>query len=386
MRENQRERTYRICRYVAAMFALALAFTFAVNTVKRDKKFSETENRMLADKPELSVDGIISGKFMKQYETYQSDQFMGRDFWLKIKTRTDLLLGKRESNGVYKGKNKYLLEKIKVPDEQANRENLDAMKKFRKKYSDVNMYMMLVPNAANILSDKLPNLAVNPDQKKQIAAVRKTLGKDFRWVDVQRVLEQHSKEDIYYRTDHHWTTIGAYYAYLELMKTAGRKDEELAKFQRYVVSNTFNGTLSSTSGYGRKYKDKIGVYIQKGSTVDAVVTYVDEQEKSASLYALPKLDTKDKYGMFLNGNHALVQINTNSKSKDRLLVFKDSYANCFVPFLVPYYREIVVVDPRYFYGEIDELMSAGDITDVLFLYNANTFVEDHNISGVLAGE
>ena len=114
-----------------------------------------------------------------------------------------------------------------------------------------------------------------------------------------------------------------------------------------------------------------------------VVSYVEEQEKKATLYDTSKLKEKDKYAMFLGGNSGLIDIRTTADSTDRLLIVKDSYANSLVPFLTPYYREIFMVDPRYYYGDIHEIMENNKITSVLFLYNGNTFVEDNSISGVL---
>ena len=127
------------------------------------------------------------------------------------------------------------------------------------------------------------------------------------------------------------------------------------------------------------------VYLPKeeGTGPEVVVSYVEEQEKKATLYDTSKLKEKDKYAMFLGGNSGLIDIRTTADSTDRLLIVKDSYANSLMPFLMPYYREIFMVDPRYYYGDIHEIMENNKITSVLFLYNGNTFVEDNSISGVL---
>ena len=142
----------------------------------------------------------------------------------------------------------------------------------------------------------------------------------------------------------------------------------------YPVSDSFEGTLVSRSGYSAK-ADTISVYWPENQP-DLLVSYVQEQEESASLYASEKLKTRDQYGMFLNGNHPLVRIRTMAESERTLLLVKDSYANCFVPFLTSQFREIVLVDPRYYYGNLESLMTEETFTDVLFFYNLNTFLED----------
>lgn len=372
---------------MALGFISCIALVVLADGITKEKTFSEEENRMLTTKPEVSMETVMSGKFMSQYEKYKSDQFLARDFWVSLKTNVDLLLGKRESNGVFKGEDGYLLEDISVIDENAYNGNMDAVTAFAEKYPDLKMHMMIVPNAANILKEKLPAFAVTEDQNAQLRKTEEIVsGVGIGWIDVSETLKAHKDEEIYYRTDHHWTTKGAYYAFQTATESMGIPKEEWKAFKPYAVSEDFNGTLSATSGYERSRREKIEIYLPEEKQTEVVVNYVEEKEKSASMYSSAKLGEKDQYGMFLNGNHALVDIKTTSEKNRRLLVLKDSYANCFVPFLTPYYREIVLVDPRYYYGNLDELIEEDRITDVLFLYNGNTFFTDNNLSGVLESE
>jgi len=122
------------------------------------------------------------------------------------------------------------------------------------------------------------------------------------------------------------------------------------------------------------------------NATEAVVNNVNEKKKTATLYDTSKLKGKDKYALFLGGNYPILDIKTTADSTDRLLIIKDSYANSLIPFLIPYYREIVVVDPRYYYDDIEKVMKKDNITSVLFLYNGNTFVKDNSISGVLRND
>lgn len=381
MVRNYKREKKEIRIWMTRVFCLLMIVLCGINLLKKDKPFSETENRMLEGKPKLSVGNVISGKYMEQYTSYKSDQFVGRDFWISMKTGVDYMLGKREENGVFNGKDHYLMEQIKAPVSRAYEENIKAMKQFKEKYPNIPMKMMLVPNAANILNEKLPALAVVKDQTKLFQKVEKDLKDSYEWLDLTKTMKKHKKEEIYYHTDHHWTTLGAYYAYQEYMKA--KDEKELVEFQKYPVTNQFNGTLSSTSGYERNYKERINVYLPKEDSVEYVVEYREEQKKTTTVYNKEKLKEKDKYGMFFDGNHSIVDIKTTAASDEKLLILKDSYANCFVPFLIPYYREIMMIDPRYYYGDLYELLDSENYSEVLFLYNGNTFLEDNSISGVL---
>ncbi len=375
-------------KLAALLFLMMLGIICLFNLVSGDKEYSEKENRMLQQRPQFTLAGIESGRLMEQYESYLSDQFVGRNFWVSLKTRIDLLAGKRESNGVFKGKNHYLLEDIASPDQEQMAQNIEAIESFENKYQDIPMYMMLVPNAANIESGKLPGFAVTEDQNQIFRNIQKELGDYINWVDVTKTLKKHKSEDIYYHTDHHWTTLGAFYAFQELASSMKLDTSKVSEWKSYAVTSEFNGTLSATSGYETGYEEPIYIYAPENieDAPEVVVNYVNEKKKTATLYDSSKLEEKDKYAMFLGGNYPMIDIRTTADTTDRLLLIKDSYANCLVPFLVPYYREIIIIDPRYYYGDITEVMESNKITSVLFLYNGNTFVEDNSINGVLEND
>lgn len=153
----------------------------------------------------------------------------------------------------------------------------------------------------------------------------------------------------------------------------------------YAVTGDFNGKLTAVSRYEKGYREPIYIYAAKesGSDIEVVVDYGNEKERTATLYDSSKLDKKDKYAVFLGGDYGMVDIRTTADSTDRLLLVKDSYADCLIPFLTPYYREIIVVDPEYYAGNIQNIIEENNITSVLFLYGCNTFVTDDKISGVL---
>lgn len=383
---KDRKRKGQIENLVGKLFILVLFIFLIVNAAVPDRKVSEEENRVLSDRPALSMATVMNGDFMEQWETYQNDQFVGRDFWRSIKVFLDRLGGARMENGVYIGKDGQLLEAIEVPDDGQSEQNLSAIDQFAGTYPDVKTTVMLVPDAACIMNSSLPAFAKVEDQKQLFGMAQRRLGDSVNWVDTVKILNSHISEKLYYRTDHHWTTQAAFYVFRDAASSMGIETNAGEKFVSYTVSDNFNGVLASKSGVGLSEKETIDIYVPAEGDDDVVVTYVDEGRKTTSLYDSSKLETRDQYGVFLGGNASVIDIKTVSSSQKRLLVVKDSFANCFIPFLAPYYREIVVVDPRYYSGTMADIMDIYRITDALFLYSGNTFFTDNHISGVLTGE
>lgn len=384
--DNRKKSKRRIERLIGGIFILCLFGVMLVNLVIPDREMSEEENRMLASKPKLTFSTLANGDFMEQYEEYLSDQFAGRDLWHRLKVALDRFGGSRMENGIYIGKDGQLLQDIQVSDQEHLSENLDAIKNFTETYQDIPVTMILVPDAACVLSDRLPWLASVEDQNQMISMAQQSLGDSVTWVDAASALNKHKREKIYYLTDHHWTSLGAFYTFQEAAPALGIEEDVSDKFLSYTVSDSFNGVLASESGACLGTEEKIDIYVPREGDDDVIVNYVNESRRTTSLYDSSKLETKDQYGVFLGGNTSLIDIRTVSTSQKRLLVVKDSFANSFIPFLAPYYREIVVVDPRYYSGTIEDIMDAYRITDALFLYSGNSFFTDNSISGVFTGE
>lgn len=386
MSERRKTRKRRIEAVIGTGFLICILGIGLLNLIIPSKKISEEENRGLQQKPEFSVSSVTSGSYMDQYEKYQADQFVGRNAWRSLKVGFSRLAGSKEENGVFIGKKGQLLEDISVPDQDVLKDNLKAIQNLSETYPDIPVNMILVPDAAYVLEDRMPFTAVVADQGQYIAQVKKELGDSVQWIDAVKPLTRHSDEKIYYKTDHHWTAKGAYYVFQESVKTLELDKKMAGGYVSYPITTEFNGALASKSGCHLKEKEQIDIYVPKAEDNDVVVNYVDEQKKTTSLYDSSKLKERDKYAVYLGGNFSVVDIRTVSESNRRLLLFKDSYANSFVPFLTPYFREIVMVDPRYYSGTIGDIMDTYEITDTLFLYSANIFLQDNNISGVLSSE
>ena len=381
-----RKRKARIANLIGKIFIILLFLVMIINVIVPDREESELENRALEQRPRFNLTTILSGDFMEQWEKYLSDQFAGRDTWRSLKVSLDRLGGARKENDIYIGKDGQLMEDIEVPDDGRLEANLTAIRDFAETYEDIPVTMMLVPDAACILNDSLPAFARVEDQRQMFSMAERKLGDTVNWVDTVSILNNHKSEKLYYKTDHHWTTQGAFYVFQDAAETLGIEGDVSDDFVSYTVTDSFNGVLAASSGVRLDEMEQIDIYAPTGGDDDVVVNYVDEGRKTTSLYDSSKLETRDKYGVFLGGNTSVVDIRTVSTSQKRLLVVKDSFADCFIPFLAPYYREIVVVDPRYYSGTMQDIMDSYRITDALILYSGNTFFTDNNISGVFTGE
>ena len=377
-----RQRTGKIYFRITCIFLLFMVLAIVLNIFMPDKEYSESENRMLAQAPEFSLTNLASGKFMTDMEDYVTDQFVFRDQWINLKVLEDMALGKRESNGVYIGKQGYLMQvpENNIDDDSVN-DNLNAIREFAQRHEDVNTVMSLVPNAAYILEQLTPANAPVRDQSQDIALAEETVGDVLTFVDLTETMSSHRDGAIYYKTDHHWTSLGARYAFDTIYSALGIS-EPAQDYTVYPVSHTFSGTLASKSGYDRS-RDTIDIYVPQDVSTEYVVNYVEEGEKTASMYESRALEQKDQYEVFFGGNHSRIDITTPVEENKNLLIFKDSYANCFIPFFQPYFRSIIVIDPRYYYDDVDRLVTDNSITDILFLYNVDTFMTDTSLADSL---
>ena len=356
---------------------------FIVNLATPSKMFSESENRNLELVPSFAIRHLLSGKFTANFEKYISDQFMQRDVWIGIKSAADRMMGKKESNGVYLGKDGYLLQKFSPTPIRKLEDKADALNRVAEAVPGIRTYVMLVPTALSVLTDKLPDNVSGNLELEEREHVRQRLDKDIRYVDVYPVLHAKRSEPIFYKTDHHWTTKGAFYAYQELSRHMGFSPNEESRFSITRVTDSFYGSLFSKSGFRHVKPDSMDLYLPKFPDKYAV-KFPDKSRTANSLYERDYLRKKDKYALFMGGNHSLVTIKTGIRDGRKLLVIKDSYANSLIPFLTSHFSEIYVVDPRYYEGNLRNLANAHKIQDVLVLYNLHTFFEDVSFPKIVA--
>ena len=369
---------------ISIFFIVFIEGIFIVNLVKDDTDVSVMENRTLTHKPRFDIDNLIEGRYTKKYESYKNDQFIYREKFINIKASVDSLLMKKDNNNVYKGKEGYLFEAFEKPNEEDEKNNIEAINSFMEKHSDINTTFMLIPISSTVLKEKLPKNAPILDEKIYVDEFEKSLDNRINFIYPYDTMRSHKREYIYYKTDHHWTTLGAYYAYEELCEKLELDKKNLYDYTEVLATDEFYGTLYSKGLFKVKKGDDIYVYINKDEKDESIITYTEEKKKSASFYNTDKLKEKNKYDLFLDGNHPLVEIeNVNVNNDKKLLMIKDSYANSFVEFLTPFFSEIVMLDPRYYYDDIEELISEKKFTDIIYLYNSNTIFQDNSLSLVL---
>ncbi|WP_010275510.1 DHHW family protein [Paenibacillus senegalensis] len=372
-------------RYATGLTLLLFIGAMAVvNVLTPDQTFSEPENRVLERRPAFSVRSLLAGSFTTDYERYVSDQFAFRDVWIGLKTDADRALGKKESNGVYLGADGYLIQTFTTPPEIDVEARIEAIHSFHKATPELRKHIMLAPTAASLYRDKLPAFAPVGDERAVLDQSRhmlERLGPDIDFVDVYPVLYSKREEAIYYKTDHHWTARGAYYAYRELCGRMGIVPQDEAAYHIQEATDDFYGSLYSKSGYRHLQPDRIDLFMpKKGERVE--VHYMEEGRITNSLYEMENLNKKDKYTVFMDGNHALVRITTGHADRKKLLVVKDSYANSLIPFLTEHFAETDVVDLRYYGGSLTELAQDRQYDDMLLLYNVHTFFEDRFIFNI----
>ena len=367
---------------VVVITALILLF-FLSFLISKKQTFSEGENRYLQKFPEFSFTELKEGKYTEKLQDYLTDHFPLRDCFMELKAETEIALGKRAINGVYICRDDYLIEEYEPPE---NTEKIiRQFAKFSEIVENADVSLLLVPTAVTVYEDKLPALA--PARRSQMEVRQEILDRlassKIQEIDCYDALME-VKEDfgLYYRTDHHWTTYGAYAAYTAYCEAKGLIPVPLDGFKITEVSSDFRGTVYSKLNDGQMKSDTITVFENPDNKL--TVLYEDTGETSDSLYNFEYLEKKDKYSLFLNNIHPFIEItNETASSEDELVLIKDSYANSMVPFLINHYRKIYVFDTRYYKGGPSAFINENSrITDVLLLYNMNTLDGDLGIGGI----
>lgn len=350
------------------------------NFLSPKRVFSEAENRYLKQKPKLEGQTIANGSYMEEYETWMSDQLVFRDGFVSLKASADQALGRSESGGVYLGKDGYLLEMFWSFDEERLQRNTEAAAGFLRRMEEqgCEVHFLMAPTAACVMEEKLPDFAPELSQEELFVRLQGEIPGFVNPVPAfhkaRQELEETKENQLYYRTDHHWTSLGAYYAYTALCEARGEKAPERDSYESEVLSTEFYGTNYSRAGLYSVRPDMMHAMYRDGAKEICVDYGNGEQE--GTLYDRSMLFKRDKYRVFLKGNYPLTRISTGQKNGKRLLLVKDSYANTFVQFLMEDYEEILMVDPRYFRQNLETFAKEEKVTDVLLLYQVKKFAED----------
>lgn len=375
--------------FITALFCVFLFGFGAAMLLLPDRKFSEQENRNLAQMPALDFGELgllgrsgnfFNGEFMEDFEEYVVDQFPLRDEWIQLKALGERALGKQENNKVYFGiDGQTLFAHFSRPSEEELAQRVEYVNQFAAK-ADIPVYFALIPDKSYVWADRLPANAPNADDGSMLADAEALCSDDVTWIDLKEAIQG---DDAFYRTDHHWTTFGAYQGYQALAR-AMNGGCATPEGEPVLASDAFLGTTFSSCGAGWVEPDKMYTWVA-GEGIE-VTRYPSGTPEEGALYDESFLDKKDKYSTFLGGNQPLCVIKNPSAATDqKLLVIRDSYSDCLAPFLALDYAEIHLVDLRYY--KIAPAVYAGQngIDQALVLYSAANFGSDQNLFFLGAG-
>lgn len=371
---------YRIYFGIAA--GILLLFGVLI-IVMPEQGFSENENRTLTVLPKFHWKDFWSGAYQAELENAVDDQVPGRDHFTALATLSQRLAGYRDVGGAYLASDDTLISKTTADDIEQFRymENLRYVEYLSEQCPE-QLSLMLVPSAGTILSEQLPPQApfyeAGPMYKAARVVCSETQILDLRKaLRIQRELleEEEWNTSVYFRTDHHWTLPGAYQGYAAYMKAQNREPREYASFEPELVSEEFYGTL-----YSKVLDQSMKADVMyAASQVGDVKSVICDGKERAGIYVKKKLDTKDKYAYFFGGNYGELRVQMETESDRKLLVFKDSFANSMIPFLLNDYREVIMIDLRYYRQSVAKLLEEEDDAEILVLYEMSNFATDANL-------
>ena len=361
------------------VFSILVILFTVIDIINSPNEFSELENRKLSQMPILSLKSYIDTSFSSDYEKYINDQFFLRDNWIDLKSRIEYLLGKRENNDIIFGKENYLFKKFTTFNDEMLENNLNSIITFTNNYNkEVDFF--IIPNSYAIYDELTPRYLPLVDQLSLINSINSYLSSKsndhINTINVAEELLKNKDDYIYYKTDHHWTSYGAYLAYLKYMDYLGLEIVDINNLEKITINN-FLGTYYNRSKYFKADSDFITYY----NILDLYIK-IDGKEQ-LSLMDLDKFKGSDKYSAFLWGNNGLTKVINENISEERkgssILIFKDSYANSFIQFLSYNYEIIDIIDLRYFKESIRNFMKDKDYNEILIMYSFNNLSSDINI-------
>lgn len=341
------------------------------------RTFSQMENRPLSSPPQLTLSSVMDGSFAKESERYLSDQAVAKDALVILKNDLSFAMGQRQLGEVYVSTEGAYLSRYQENRAQIDR-NLAQINRFAASVpKPLPISLLLVPNAVGVYPENTPALSDCGSQADTLAYVKQRLSGRVQLLSPYEKLAAHKEEALYYQTDHHWTMRGAYYGYAALMEGLGRKPLPLSAFGPSLLADDFQGSLYSKAPVSFAAYDEMPYYQAPGLRVQ--LTY-DDGTKTDTFLHTDALLQKDKYTVFTGGNQPSLQVSSNAAGTERVLVLKDSYANCLLPYLATAFPEMSVLDLRYFRGNLAAYIQEHSITRILLCYNIDFLnTDDHFI-------
>lgn len=361
----------RITEYPIIFIFFAICICMLAGYLLRTQDdFSQMENRYLQKRPALTASGLADGSFMDSFEVYTNEQIPLRNLFVRCKAVFVWATGASENDGIAKGKDSYLFDKVTSTDEKLFR-NVSAIENFAKG-AGRDVYVAIAPTSTWINADRLPAGMPVLDEaacSNELSLKLKDI-ENAHMIYLYDALAPHKDEQLFYRTDHHWTTRGAGYAYEKIAEEMGLEVKDIGQYEKHTADD-FRGT------HFAKYKG-IGIVPDTIEYYDVPIDALELEKKTVSdLFDTEKLEGFDKYGGFMYGNDGCCRVVADKGTGRDLVIFKDSYANCLIPYLVMNYDSITVIDLRYFGGSVADVLAKNSSSSVLLLYNW-TFMNDDN--------
>lgn len=365
-------------RVIAIAFFLILLLMTAGELLTDSKGFSEMENRYLAVKPKASWREIRSGKYMEGLEDYLADQVPLRDQWIQTKNTLERASGRSQIGNICFAPQDRLVQVQDISFDQLTK-NLDSLKGWMEKLPEtVSVDFLLAPNASWVYQDQLPRYTLSYDPEEALNLMQQKLPERVQLISAYETLQAHRDEDIYFKSDHHWTMRGAAYAYMALEEKSpdayGLAQADLLQRESHQMGENFKGSLySQAPTYGYPGED---FWVLDSAGLDA---QWEAEGKQGTLLMSEAFAEKDQYKAFLGGNYGLTRVyNAQAEKQEKILVLKDSYANILLPFLAERYQEIVMVDLRFYRGNVQTLLEEEQMQQVLCIYNMDFLCTDQN--------
>lgn len=364
-----------------ALFIFLLVGFSVLNLFWPKRDMSELENRKLAQFPAFSVKALLNGTWFGDLSEYVQDQVAFRDGLIDLESAfNNLVFAKTEEGGILLGKDGWMFTKLFDISDGTQKQldkNLQAVTSFASRHPG-KVTFLLAPSASVIYPEMLPAGAPMVDENAMLDDIFAQVSSAADVIDMRPVFTQQKEQYLYYKTDHHWTTQGAYLAYEQFCQLKGLSPFDTNAYQAESVPG-FYGTHYSATRRWNVQPDTITYYpLDNPMTIFDIGAETEYTPRTTeSMINTEKFGTRDKYAAFLDGNNGYSVIEGNGEGS--ILVVKDSYANCFVPFLTANYEKIGVVDLRNFSYGLDSTIESEGYDQILILYNFQTFIADNRV-------
>ena len=366
----------------AIIFVAFIVTMLVLFLVLPKKEYSSSEKRYLQQAPEFTFSRLLSGDFGEDFEKFLSDQTAGRNFWVGLSAYYNYAIGNNGSNGIYLCKDGYL---VNDPEDMSGlSRNIGFIEEFAEK-SPVKPTVLIAPSTGYVCDNILPAVHQEYKDDAEFDKMKAALpSADF--VDVRELFKDtydNGEQQIYYKTDHHWTAKGAYTAYTALADSLGYTANPESAYEITGYPG-FYGTTYSSSGFWLTDSDTVEVWdshvSDEKNPITVTITDGADTIGQEGMFFLDHLEEDDKYPIYLDGNHPYTVIkNEAAASDEKLLVIKDSFAHSLVPFLADHFSEIIMVDLRYYSASVSELIKNEGIDRVLVLYSIDNLATDTNL-------